>query len=92
MNINGQLPNKIKEKEQTIMAYQIDTSHSTVEFSVRHMMVSKARGSFDKWSGTVALNEANPAATTVDITLDAASINTKDEARWAPEISGLLRC
>ena len=42
------------------MAYQIDTSHSTVEFSVRHMMVSKARGSFDKWSGTVALNEANP--------------------------------
>jgi polyisoprenoid-binding protein YceI len=63
------------------MAYQIDTSHSSVEFSVRHMMVSKARGSFDKWSGTVALNEANPAATTVDITLDAASINTKDEKR-----------
>jgi len=63
------------------MAFQIDTSHSSIQFSVRHMMVSKARGSFDKWSGTVALNEADPSATTVDVTIETASLNTKDAQR-----------
>jgi polyisoprenoid-binding protein YceI len=63
------------------MAFQIDASHSQIQFSVRHMMVSKARGTFDKWSGTVALNEENPSATVVDVTIEAASINTKDAQR-----------
>lgn len=63
------------------MAFQIDTSHSHIEFSVRHMMVSKARGTFDKWGGTVALNEADPSATVVDVTIEAGSINTKDAQR-----------
>jgi polyisoprenoid-binding protein YceI len=63
------------------MPFQIDNSHSEIQFSVRHMMVSKARGVFEKWSGVVALDPANPAATTVDITIEAASINTKDAQR-----------
>ncbi len=63
------------------MAYQIDASHSEIQFSVRHMMVSKARGIFEKWSGTVALNAAQPEQTTVDITIETASINTRDEKR-----------
>ena len=63
------------------MPFQIDNSHSEIQFSVRHMMVSKVRGAFEKWSGAVVLDPANPAATTVDITIDAASINTKDAQR-----------
>lgn len=63
------------------MPFQIDNSHSEIQFSVRHMMVSKVRGVFEKWGGEIALNPANPAATTVDITIDAASINTKDAQR-----------
>ena len=65
------------------MAYQIDLSHSLVQFSVRHMMLSKAKGEFQKFSGTINLDESNPANTTVDITIDANSINTRDEKRDA---------
>ena len=35
------------------MAWQIDASHSSVDFSVRHMMISTVRGTFDRFSGTV---------------------------------------
>jgi polyisoprenoid-binding protein YceI len=63
------------------MAFQIDNSHSQVQFSVRHMMISKARGVFDKWSGSVNLNPEDPSKTTVDITIDTSSINTKDAQR-----------
>ena len=63
------------------MPFQIDQSHSEIQFSARHMMVSKVRGVFEKWDGTIALDPANPANTTVDITIDAASINTKDAQR-----------
>lgn len=63
------------------MAWQLDPSHSHVQFSVRHMMLSKTRGEFEKFSGTINLDEANPAASTVDVQIDAASINTRDERR-----------
>jgi polyisoprenoid-binding protein YceI len=63
------------------MPFQIDASHSQIQFSVRHMMVSKARGTFDTWSGAVALNPEHPEQTAVEITIDTASINTKDAQR-----------
>ena len=63
------------------MPFQIDASHSTIQFSVRHMMVSKARGTFDKWSGNVNLNPEHPEQTTVEITIETDSINTKDAQR-----------
>jgi polyisoprenoid-binding protein YceI len=63
------------------MAWQIDNVHSHVQFSVRHMMLAKVRGQFDKFSGTIHLDEANPAASTVDIQIEAASINTREPQR-----------
>lgn len=63
------------------MSWQIDYGHSHIQFSARHMMISKVRGEFGKFSGTVNLNEANPAATTVEIQIEAASINTRDAQR-----------
>jgi polyisoprenoid-binding protein YceI len=63
------------------MAWQIDNTHSHIQFSVRHMMLAKVRGEFDKFSGTVSLDEANPAASTVDIQIEAASINTREAQR-----------
>ena len=63
------------------MPYQLDATHSQIQFTVRHMMVSKARGVFDKWSGTFNLNEENPAATSVEIVIETGSINTKDAQR-----------
>lgn len=63
------------------MAWNIDLGHSNVQFSVRHLMVSKTRGTFNQFSGTVDYNEASPAASSVDVTLDISSIDTKDEKR-----------
>jgi polyisoprenoid-binding protein YceI len=63
------------------MNYQIDYAHSQIQFTVRHMMISKVRGWFENFEGTVNLDEETPANTTVDVRIDAASINTRDEKR-----------
>lgn len=65
------------------MIWTIDPAHSRIEFLVRHMMISKVRGVFEKFSGTVALDEENPENTTVDVEIDASSINTREERRDA---------
>lgn len=63
------------------MAWQIDTSHSQVEFTVRHMMISKARGRFEQFSGTVEGDEQHPAGAKIDVTIDVNSLNTRDARR-----------
>lgn len=65
------------------MSWQIDAAHSEIQFKVRHMMVSWVRGQFESFSGSVNLDEQNPANTTVDITIDAASIATRQADRDA---------
>ena len=63
------------------MPWQIDTAHTSIDFSARHMMISKVRGRFERFSGTVNLDEQNPQNTRVDVTIDAVSINTREEQR-----------
>ncbi len=63
------------------MAWQIDDAHSAIQFKVRHMMISSVRGVFESFHGTVDLDEANPENTTVDITVDVSSLNTRDKQR-----------
>jgi polyisoprenoid-binding protein YceI len=61
--------------------YQIDAAHSSVQFSVRHLMVSNVRGSFSGVSGTVIYDPAAPGETTIDATIDLNTVNTNDEKR-----------
>ena len=63
------------------MAWQIDASHSQIQFSVKHMMISTARGTFDRFTGTVEADEQNPIAAKVEVQIETASINTRDERR-----------
>jgi polyisoprenoid-binding protein YceI len=63
------------------MTYQIDTQHSAAQFKVRHMMIANVKGEFDKVSGTVDFDPADPAATKVDATIDVASISTRETDR-----------
>ncbi len=63
------------------MAWVIDPAHSEINFSVRHMMISTVRGRFEKFSGAVNFDEASPAKTTVDVQIEAASVNTKEAQR-----------
>jgi len=62
--------------------WAIDPVHSEVSFLVRHMMVSKVRGRFDKFEGTIVTG-ADPLASTVTASVDLASINTGQEQRDA---------
>ena len=57
--------------------WQIDPAHTNVEFTVRHMMISNVKGSFEKVSGTVTVAGEGPATATIDATIDASSINTR---------------
>jgi polyisoprenoid-binding protein YceI len=63
------------------MAWKIDSAHSRVAFSVRHMMISNAHGQFNKVNGTVEFDEGHPTRSTVDVQIEAASIDTRDEKR-----------
>src|SRR5215475_12747856 len=60
--------------------WDIDTVHSEVAFTVKHMMVSKVRGRFDKFEGTIVTGE-KPEESTVTATIDASSINTNNDQR-----------
>jgi polyisoprenoid-binding protein YceI len=63
------------------MSWTIDSAHSEVNFSVRHMMISNVRGRFEKFTGTVDFDEANPANTKVDVQIETASISTREPQR-----------
>lgn len=56
-------------------AYVVDRAHSDTTFEVRHLM-SKVRGRFDDFSSTISFDKANPAASSVEFTINATSINT----------------
>jgi polyisoprenoid-binding protein YceI len=62
--------------------WDIDASHSTVGFVVRHMMVSKVRGFFRDFSGEIVTAE-DPTQSTVTATIDLGSIDTRQEQRDA---------
>jgi len=61
--------------------WELDAAHTTATFSVRHLMVSTVEGRFEKVSGNVVLDDANPARSSVDISIDASSINTGNAQR-----------
>ncbi len=60
--------------------YALDVAHSHVGLSVRHLMVSKTKGRFADFSGTVTIGE-DPLDSSVELEIQAASIDTKDETR-----------
>jgi polyisoprenoid-binding protein YceI len=60
--------------------WQLDKSHSSVEFLVRHLMVSKVRGSFEDFDGTIVIGET-PEQSSVEATISLASVNTGDAKR-----------
>ena len=62
-------------------SYEIDPAHSRASFAVRHMMVATVRGEFGKLAGTITLDDAQPERSRVEATIDASSVNTRNEMR-----------
>ncbi len=60
----------------TTKNWNIDAAHSGIGFSIRHMLVSKVRGRFAKYTGSVQLDEDDLTRSTLDVSIDAASIDT----------------
>jgi polyisoprenoid-binding protein YceI len=63
--------------------WNFDLIHSSIQFHVRHLMVSKVHGRFTKWDGTLELDAEDPARSKLEVTIDASSIDTQEEKRDA---------
>jgi polyisoprenoid-binding protein YceI len=61
--------------------WEIDTVHSGVAFTVRHMVIAKVHGQFTKWTGTLDLDTTNLSLSKVEVKIEAASIDTRDAQR-----------
>jgi polyisoprenoid-binding protein YceI len=72
--------------DQLTGTYQFDPVHSRLGFTVRYAMVSRVRGAFEAFEGTLQLDASDPAKSSVTLTIDAASIRTNN-----PDRDGHLR-
>ena len=66
----------------------LDPTHTTLSFVTRHAMVTKVRGSFEKFEGSAVVDAANPAASSLDVKIETASVDTRNADRDAHLRSG----
>lgn len=67
----------------TLTTWTIDAAHSDVGFAVKHLMIATVRGSFGAVSGTVTFADGDYSQANADVTIDATSIDTREEKRDA---------
>ncbi|EUJ23797.1 hypothetical protein PGRAN_06804 [Listeria grandensis FSL F6-0971] len=65
----------------TVEKWNVDPAHSSIEFQVKHMMVSKVKGVFKDFSANLSLDPEDLTTASLNFTVDAASIDTHQEAR-----------
>jgi polyisoprenoid-binding protein YceI len=72
----------VEEQVQTgSTTWQIDPNHSLVEFSAKHLMITTVKGRFSGVSGTIVADEQNPDRSSVEVEIDAATLDTRTEQR-----------
>jgi polyisoprenoid-binding protein YceI len=64
-------------QQTQVSRWQLDPAHTQVEFKAKHMMITTVRGRFSEVSGTVAVDEENPEDSSVEVKIDARSIDTR---------------
>ncbi|HUK47937.1 MAG TPA: YceI family protein [Terriglobales bacterium] len=69
--------------QTAVSTWNIDPAHSVAEFKVKHMMISNVKGHFPKVSGLLNLDETDVTKSQIEASIDAASINTREEQRDA---------
>ena len=65
----------------TTRRWNIDPSHSGAQFTVRHLVISKVRGTFERWQGAIDFDPDKPEASKVSVRIEAASIDTHEPNR-----------
>ena len=73
----------IAPQVETPTIWQIDPAHTLVEFAVKHMMFATVKGRFGGVRGTIVEDAADPSRSSVEVEIEAASIDTRDEKRDA---------
>lgn len=63
--------------------WTIDPAHTTVEFAIKHMMVSTVKGHFGPARGTIVIDPADPLRSSVEVTIDASGVDTREAQRDA---------
>jgi len=64
-----------------VSTWKLDPAHSAAEFKVKHMMISNVKGGFTGISGTLTLDEADATRSSVEASIDVATLNTGDAQR-----------
>src|ERR1700722_4979841 len=77
-----------KETTMSTEKWNFDVVHSTISFTVRHLMVSKVQGFFTKWNGSLEFDPQNPAGSRAEVQIDVSSIDTREPQRDAHLRSG----
>lgn len=67
----------------SVTQWDFDLTHSSINFHIRHLMVSKVHGRFTKWNGTLELDEQDLTKSRVSVEIDPASIDTQEPKRDA---------
>lgn len=74
-------PRTVTPEVTGVARWEIDPVHSEIAFSVRHMMVATVRGRFNQFQGVIEFDPNHPESGRVEVTIDAASIDTRNEQR-----------
>ncbi|RLL45153.1 polyisoprenoid-binding protein [Oceanobacillus piezotolerans] len=61
--------------------WTVDTAHSEIGFVVKHMMISKAKGTFDQFEAVIEADVEDLSNSKIEVTIDTASVNTRNDAR-----------
>lgn len=64
-------------------SWNIDKAHSSVAFSVRHMVIARVNGTFTEWDGTLRLDPDNLGDSAVEVRINSASVDTREPDRDA---------
>ena len=71
------------QPQTSTTTWNLDPAHTVAEFKVKHMMISNVKGQFSGVSGTLERHEGDVTKSQVAVTIDAASVNTRDAQRDA---------
>src|SRR5262245_29047131 len=74
---------RAQEAHMTTRTWNVDAAHSGIHFTVRHMVVSKLHGQFRRWRADIAIDEADLTRSSVDVTIEASSVDTGNPQRDA---------
>jgi polyisoprenoid-binding protein YceI len=75
--------NALATPQTATTTWNIDPAHTVAEFKVKHMMISNVKGQFTAVKGVLALDESDPTKSHIEVSIDAASINTREPQRDA---------